>query len=172
MVDMLPKSHLLTREEQIEGDILIQRVKLGVEIRKIKNSIISHLKREDFYDAVQKTDDNFSVAKREAIGVLRFNDDRDLVMKTMMERLKFLEAQCVPLEERTRALVRDNEKVRLLMTIPGVDFYLASLICSYIRDVNRFPSFDCLASFFGIIPASHDSANVKEGGRCPRMAHR
>lgn len=47
------------------------------------------------------------------------------------------------------------------MTIRGVDFYLASLISSFIGDVNRFPSDDHLASFLGIIPESRDSADVK-----------
>ncbi|MDG6994718.1 MAG: IS110 family transposase [Nitrososphaerota archaeon] len=83
----------------------------------------------------------------------------------MLDRLKFNEDRCEPFEDRIRALVRDNDDVRLLMTIPGVDFYLAALICSYIRDVNRFPSFDHLASFFGIIPESRDSANVRRRGK-------
>ncbi len=164
-MDMLPESHLLTREEQIVRDLLIQRVKLGVEIRRTKNSIISYLKREDVFTTLPKTEDNFSVTRREAIDALRFGDDRDLVLRTMMEKIRFYEEQCVPLEERVKALVRENEDVRLLMTIPGVDYYLASLLSSYIRDVNRFPSFDHLASFFGIIPESGDSANVKRRGR-------
>jgi transposase len=164
-MDMLPESHLLTREEQIVRDLLIQRVKLGVEIRRTKNSVISYLKREGVFTTLPKTDDNFSVTRREAIDALRFGDDRDLVLRTMMEKIGFYEARCAPLEERVRALVKENEDVRLLMTIPGVDYYLASLLSSYIRDVNRFPSFDNLASFFGIIPQSGDSANVKRRGR-------
>jgi transposase len=51
------------------------------------------------------------------------------------------------------------------MTITGVDFYLASLISSFVGDVNRFPSDDHLASFFGIVPTSRDSANVKRRGK-------
>lgn len=50
------------------------------------------------------------------------------------------------------------------MTIPGIDFYLASPVSSYIGDVNRFPSDDHLASFFGIIPVSRDSASMKRRG--------
>ena len=58
-----------------------------------------------------------------------------------------------------------NDDAKLLMTIRGVDFYLASLISSFIGDVNRFPSDDHLASYFGIIPESRDSANIKRRGR-------
>ena len=64
-----------------------------------------------------------------------------------------------------RENARLSDDVRLLMTITGVDFYLASLISSFIGDVNRFPSDDHLASFFGIVPTSRDSANVKRRGK-------
>jgi transposase len=164
-MDMLPESHLLSREEQILRDLLIQRVKLGVEIARTKSSVISYLKREDVYATLPKANNNFSAARREAIRSIRFGDDRDLVLKTMMEKIAFYEERCAPLEERTKALVKDNEDVKLLMTIPGVDYYLAALFSSYVRDVNRFPTVDHLASFFGIIPETRDSANVKRRGR-------
>ncbi|MGC8630109.1 MAG: IS110 family transposase [Thermoplasmata archaeon] len=45
LVDMLPKSNLLSQEEQIFRDLLIQRVKIGKQISNLKNSIIGYLKR-------------------------------------------------------------------------------------------------------------------------------
>jgi hypothetical protein len=42
LVGMRPESHLLTREEQIRRDLLIQRVKLGVEIGKLKSVPMHH----------------------------------------------------------------------------------------------------------------------------------
>ncbi|MGC8496510.1 MAG: transposase [Thermoplasmata archaeon] len=39
------------------------------------------------------------------------------------------------------------------MTIKGVDYYLASLLSSYIGDITRFESKDRLASFFGVLRA-------------------
>jgi transposase len=165
MADMLPESHLLDREEQIVRDLLVQRAKLGVEIGRLKNSVIGYLKREGIYDSLPRTRDSFSVKRRQAIHSLRFHDDRDLVLGTMMNRLEFLENQCIPLEDRVRENARLSDDVRLLMTIRGVDFYLASLISSFIGDVNRFPSDDHLASFFGIVPTSRDSANIKRRGK-------
>jgi len=165
MAGMLPESHLLNKDEQIVRDLLVQRAKLGVEIGRLKNSLIGYLKREGVYDSLPKTGDNFSVKRRDAIHSLRFNDDRDLVLGTMMDRLEFLEQQCIPLESKVRENARLSDDVKILMTIMGVDYYLASLVSSFIGDVNRFPSDDHLASFFGIIPASRDSANVKRRGK-------
>jgi len=146
-------------------DLLVQRAKLGVEIGRLKNSVIGYLKREGIYDSLPRTRDTFSAKRRQAIHSLRFNDDRDLILGTMMDRLEFLEKQCAPLQDRVKENARLSDDVRLLMTITGVDFYLASLISSFIGDANRFPSDDHLASFFGIVPTSRDSANVKRRGK-------
>lgn len=165
MVGMLPESHLLDREDQTARDLLVQRVKIGVEIGRLKTSIISYLKREGFYSTLPSTSDNFSDKRRAAIFSLKFNDDRDLVLQTMMNRLDFLEKQCIPLEDRIRKYAMESEDVRLMTTVRGVNFYLASLISSYIGDVNRFPSDDRLASFFGVVPENRDSANIRRRGR-------
>ncbi|MDG6921195.1 MAG: IS110 family transposase [Nitrososphaerota archaeon] len=161
MAHMLPESHLLSREEQVKRDLLIQRVTLGKEVGKMKLKLVAYLKREDVYLSLPESSDGFSRERREAIRSMRFGDGRDLVVGTMMDRLEFLERQCAPLEEKVRTIVKDSEDVRRLMSIKGVDFYLAS---SYIGDVNRFPDDDHLASFLGIIPESWDSANVKRRG--------
>jgi transposase len=165
LAGLLPESHLLTQEEQIERDLLIQRVKLGSEIGKIKSRIISYLKREGVFESLPKTTDNFSARRRAAIASMKFNDDRDLVLKTMIDRLEFMEKQCEPLEQRIMRNAKDNKYVRMIMSIPGIDYYLASLYSSYIGDPHRFPSFDHVASFLGIIPESKDSANVRRRGR-------
>jgi transposase len=165
MAGMLPESHLLDRNDQIVRDLLVQRVKLGVEIGRLKNSVIGYLKREGVYDALPQARDNFSTRRRQAIRSLRFNDNRDLVLGTMMDRLHFLEKQCAPLEDSVRENARLSDDVKILMTTTGVDYYLASLISSFIGDVERFPSDDHLASFFGIVPTSRDSADVKREAR-------
>jgi transposase len=165
MGGMLPESHLLEREEQVKRDLLIQRVKLGVEIGDVKRSIISYLKREDVYNSLPKTEDNFSVTRRLAIASLRFDDDRDLVLKTMMGKLAFLEAMCPPLEERIRQLAGETDDVKLLMSVQGINFYSASLYSSFVGDAKRFPDDDHLNSFLGIIPVSKDSGDKKRRGK-------
>jgi hypothetical protein len=50
-------------------------------------SAVSYLKREGVYQSLPEASDNFSARRREAIRSLRFNDDSDPVLKTMMDRL-------------------------------------------------------------------------------------
>jgi hypothetical protein len=67
----------LSREEQAQRDLLVQRVMLVEEIRKIKQRIIAYLKREDVYLSFPKTSDNFSRARRDAIRSVKFDSDDD-----------------------------------------------------------------------------------------------
>src|SRR5207245_3175920 len=131
MAHMLPESHLLSREEQVKRDLLIKRVTMGKEIGKMKLKLIAYLKREDVYLSLPESSDSFSRERRQAIRSMRFggdgdDDGRGLVVGTMMDRLEFLERQCAPLEEKVRTIVKDSEDIRRLMSIKGVDFYLAS----------------------------------------------
>lgn len=177
LVNMLPESHLLSEEDRIFRDLLIQRVRLGKEIARMKVSIIGYLKREGLFNSLPDSQDNFSLVRRKAMENIRFNNDKDLVLKTMLDRLKFLEDQISPIEMRIKSRAKDSEDIRLLMTIPGIDYYLASLLSSYIGDVKRFPNEATLTLFFGIVPSNRDSSSIvrrghmsKEGANIARWA--
>lgn len=164
-VGMIPEAHLLDREDQVFRDLLVQRVKLGAEMSRSKNSITGYLKREGLFQGLPETSDNFSKERREAMRAISFGDDRDLVLSTLMARLESVEKLTLPLEKRIKAQAKENEDVRLLMSIPGVNFYLGSLMSSYLGDVHRFPDSDHLASFFGIVPAERNSSSIKRVGK-------
>ena len=164
-VGMIPEAHLLDREAQIFRDLLVQRVRLGAEFSKLKNSITGYLKREGLYQGLPASSDTFSVVRRKAMRAIAFGDERDLVLSTMLDRLEFAEEKAEPFEEKIRARAKESEQVKRLMSIPGVNFYLASLVDSYIGEVSRFPDADHLASFFGIVPAERNSSSIRRVGK-------
>ena len=95
----------------------------------------------------------------------------------MIDRLEFFEKQIIPLEREIKNNAKESEDVKLLLSIPGIDYYLASLLSSYICDVSRFETSDKLASFFGVITSTKDSSTInrrghmsKEGARTARWA--
>ena len=60
----------------------------------------------------------------------------------------------------------DDESLRLLDTIPGVDRKTAELILAEVgSDMSRFPSADHLASWAGLAPGNNQSAGKKRSGR-------
>jgi transposase len=66
---------------------------------------------------------------------------------------------------KLRHIAADDEAVRLLMTIPGVGYYIALLVKAEIGDISRFRSGDQLASYAGLAPFTHSSGGVTHHGR-------
>jgi transposase len=82
----------------------------------------------------------------------RFMLDNDLAhLDDINERLKAI-------DERLRALASMRENARLLVTIPGVGVATAMGLLSAIGDVSRFATPEQLASYFGLVPRVHQSA--------------
>ena len=59
----------------------------------MKTSIISYLKREGLFDSLPESSENFSDKRRKAMESIKFNNDKDVVFKAMLNRPKFLEDQ-------------------------------------------------------------------------------
>ena len=59
----------------------------------------------------------------------------------------------------------ESEDVKLLITIPGVDFYIALLFISEIGDCSRFPNANKLISWLGLAPRVHQSGDTTYNGR-------
>ena len=87
----------------------------------------------------------------------------------MIEPLR-TEIRLLPLE--MRHIASDDEDVRLLMTIPGVGYYIALLVKAEIGDINRFHSGDQLASYAGLAPSTHSSGGVTHHGRITKEGSR
>ena len=113
--------------------------------------------------------DNFSRKRRYAMKAIRFGNQKDLVLKTMLDRLAFHEQQAFTIELEIRKNAKVSDTVKLLISIPGINYYLVSLLSSYIGDIKRFQSSDKLASFFGVVPSNRDSSTIKRGATCQRM---
>jgi len=87
----------------------------------------------------------------------------------MMEPLR-TEIRLLSLE--LRHIAADDEDVRLLMTIPGVGYYIALLVKAEIGDVSRFNTGDQLASYAGLAPSTHSSGGVTHQGRITKEESR
>ncbi len=62
-------------------------------------------------------------------------------------------------------LAKEDEMASLLITIPGIGYYLALLIVAEIGDTNRFPDYYHLC---GLVPSTHSSGGITYHGSIPR----
>jgi len=71
-----------------------------------------------------------------------------------------------------RRMASRDEDVGLLMTVPGVGYYIALLVKAEMGDVSRFNSGDNLASYAGLVPSTYSSGGVTRHGRITREGSR
>lgn len=71
--------------------------------------------------------------------------------------LEQTEREIAAVEERLVRTAWDDEKVRLLMSIPGIDYTVAQTCLAAIGDVSRFSSGKKLAAYLGLNPSTRQS---------------
>lgn len=84
---------------------------------------------------------------------------------TLLGVIDDLDRQLAPLERELRPHARADERVQLLMTIPGVAELLGLTLAAEIGDVSRFPSAGKLVGYSGLIPTVKQSGQSSRTGR-------
>jgi transposase len=77
--------------------------------------------------------------------------------------------QCQKLEKRLRSLARQDQRVRLLMTAPGVGPIVGLTYASAIDDPGRFKSSKAVGAHFGLTPKKYQSGETDVTGRISKI---
>jgi len=73
--------------------------------------------------------------------------------------------QLTGFEKRVRTMARDDERVRLLMSTPGVGAIVALTYVSAVDDPRRFTSSKAVGAHFGLTPKKYQSGQTDVTGR-------
>jgi len=88
-----------------------------------------------------------------------------LTLDTYIRQLGCLNQLTAEVEQNIAEDAVDSEEIRLLMTIPGIDFYTAMLFVSEIGDIARFRTSDRLVSWLGLAPRVSQSGEKCHHGK-------
>ncbi len=81
---------------------------------------------------------------------------------TELERLREHQDQ---LHKKLKALAKEDERVQLLLTIPGVGRKTAEVVVAYIDDPHRFKNARQVSSYAGLVPRRYQSGEMDRTGR-------
>jgi len=70
---------------------------------------------------------------------------------------------------KVASLAKEDPRVRLLMTMPGVDYLTALTVMSEIVDVRRFPTPWKLVAYAGLAPSQRDTGDTVRRGRITKQ---
>src|SRR3990172_4777316 len=101
---------------------------------------------------------------------------RNLQLKTqdnkiIQSNLQVLETVNAEVRNADIQIAKDattEDQAKLLMTMPGVDYYAAMVLLSEIGDVHRFNSDEKLVSWVGLAPQVHQSGETNWTGHITR----
>jgi transposase len=94
---------------------------------------------------------------------LKGNDQIQLA--NYIKNIEFLNSEITQIEKQISSEASNNENVKILMSMTGIDYFSAMLISSEIGDISRFSTADKLVSWCGLCPTVHQSGNSMYMGR-------
>lgn len=97
--------------------------------------------------------------------VLDLPDIANDVIHNLFEQLMALQKTVRWYEERLKQVAKENARVRLLRTIPGVGAVTASAIIASIGDGHQFRNGREFAAWLGLQPANKSSGDMEKLGR-------
>lgn len=167
MKEMLPEAHLCSQTSEEIRRMLKTRSILVSSTVKIKNQIHGMMLG---YGIETKAAQFQSKRKRqELINDLAnhyFSDFTASSLKVMLDILDNLSEEIKKVENQIADMVKENEDVKLLKTIPGVGPINATTIAAYTSDIERFDGdYKRFAAYIGIVPSVHNSNETTHYGR-------
>ncbi|MEM3045841.1 MAG: transposase [Candidatus Bathyarchaeia archaeon] len=89
---------------------------------------------------------------------LRLSPVDQLILETDLRLLRSLNEQVYAVTRAVASLALSEAPVRLVMTMPGIDYYSAMLILAELRgDIHRFPSASKPSSWAGLVLSLYQS---------------
>jgi transposase len=165
----LPEVHLPSEYSDDLKSLVRYRKSLGEEVVVIKNRIHALLSLHGI--RIDATDIFGRRGMREIEeSSSKLNFFENIVMNNMLERLTNLFEREKSTEEHIASFVINDSRVRLLMTIPGINVYSAAAIISEIDEISRFPSKEKFASYCGLVPRQDQSGYRDVKGHYQREA--
>jgi len=132
-----------------------RRASLVADRTGIKNRIHSVLHQR----LIPAPDDLFGVKGRAWLRTVELDEQGRQAVDSDLRLLDATETEMAELGAILARAGYEEPRVRLLMTLPGVDLAVAQALVAALGDVSRFPTGNHAAAYLGIVPRTHQSGD-------------
>jgi len=95
-----------------------------------------------------------------------------LMLNNHLDHIESLNKQIERIDEEIRSKASQDEDVRLLLSMTGIDVYTALLIRGEIESIERFADYKKLVSWAGLAPSLHQSGSIEYHGAITKQGSR
>jgi transposase len=96
---------------------------------------------------------------REWLQSVELDDDGRFLVDSDLRLLDAVQAEIDTLDKHLAQRVYNDQRVKLLMTLPGVSQNVAQAVVAAVGDIHRFETPEKLAAYLGLVPSTRQSAN-------------
>jgi transposase len=163
--DLVAESYVPTRKNRERRALIRHRASL-IQMRvDIKNRIHALL---DKHELQHDFTDLFGKQSLEWLHNLQLPTPDQQILQSSLQVAETLTEQIRSMDIQIAKDATSEGKAKLLMTMPGVDYYAAMILLSEIGDVHRFSSDEKLVSWVGLAPQVHQSGETNWTGHITR----
>ena len=163
--DLVATSYVPTRKNRERRTLIRHRASLLKMRVEVKNRIHAIL---DKHDQPYDYSDLFGKEGLEWLRNLTLPSIDQQILRSNLQILQTLNSEIQNADVQIAKDAVDEEQAKLLMSMPGVDYYAAMILLSEIGDVKRFASPEKLASWVGLAPQVHQSGETSWTGHITR----
>jgi transposase len=163
--DLVAESYVPSRKNRERRALIRHRASL-IQMRvDIKNRIHALL---DKHELTHTYTDLFGKQSLEWLRNLQLPTPDQEILQSSLRIVETLTEQIRSMDIQIAKDVTNEDQAKLLMTMPGVDYYAAMVLLSEIGDVHRFSSDEKLVSWVGLAPQTHQSGESNWTGHISR----
>jgi len=170
--DYLPEVWIPDCHTRLMRQRSTERAMLSADRTRIKNRIHSVLHQRLIAAPCTDLFSMKNIAWLKALELDPFGRDS---LDRHLRQLDRVEQELAALTSQIAVHAHQTPAVKLLMTLPGVDFTVAETILAALGDLSRFPTPDHAASYLGLVPSTRQSGDhcyhgpiTKQGARHAR----
>ncbi|KYG04544.1 hypothetical protein BE21_46225 [Sorangium cellulosum] len=154
--DYLPRVWQPDQATQGRRRLTNRRASLVADRTRVKNRIHAVLHQRLIHPMVNEL---FGTKGRAWLATLELDGAGRAALDSELRLLGQLESELSRLDEELAVDGYDEPRVRLLMTLPGVDVAVAQTLLAALGDIQRFRSPDHAASYLGLVPSTYQSGD-------------
>jgi len=156
-LDYFPRAYLPLEEVERFRDLVRMREEQVDKLRRAKQQLRALLVGHHLNHEAAKYDDLFGVqALRWLKSVEIAGPIEQQRMALLLEEGALYQRQVEILTDELAKVGVDQEMVRILQSVPGIDYVLALTILAEVGDVKRFPNRKKFAAYCGLVPKNRD----------------
>jgi transposase len=142
--------------------LISHRIRLTQESTRLKNRIHAILHRRQVRPRYRNL---FTRAGRTWLESVDLPEVEKLLIQQNLQLLKVTEDARAGMDHLLTQLAQQDERVPILMQIPGINVFAAMAILAEIGDITRFANPKKLSSYAGLVPSLHRSGQKNTSGR-------